>query len=1486
LIRPDELRDCTRKAVETMMSLLSRRLFRAALPVTDFFSAFMRLVATLVILLFAGTNPVVFAQGAEDDDTEEIEEELDGTLPGAVAVYRDATGVNVERIDTKLQFRWGAASPDVRLDGKRFSATWKAVLFAPVSGRYQFSADLQGHVRVAVDGKVVLQGESAQREWLAADGGEIVLDAGDHELEVAFEKRFDQAGLGIYWSGPRVHYEVLGAAALSHERTQIDDTHEMFLKGQQLARDLRCQACHGDDQTKPVPRAPALDRLAGNLHRDWLVAYLRGESNSGSAQGTHQPLVQIPERETQLLADVLLDVSRDEPRSTDSAPAEGDADRGRDLVLTIGCLACHQWQGLGDSEARWLGGPLDRVAEKRTARFLELWLREPAACNIDHRMPQFDLDATETSDVVAFLLTCRSSEFDPGKHSAELRRSQDATSLATVRDLVAKLRCDACHRLPASMSLNGDEPNSPEPREGVAKPLAEITVDGAQPGCLSESGQRPGQPRYVLDIQQQDALRHYLSAVSARKERSRDVTDELPDHDMLAVRMHELGCTGCHARESRAGIGGWVQRLATQHPEFASRVPALVPPLLDSAGDKLTDEALRQAVTKPEQRRRPWLDVRMPRYAFESAELDQLLEAMIAADRLPLADETPLSGPNAAWALAGARLVTTDGFGCTSCHGIGSYVPDKGALNTRGPVLSNLGDWIRPAWFQRWVRNPLRVVPRVEMPAVELPVPHVLEGDLNAQVNAVWHVLNQPGFEPPAPDALRVVRQSGVPGDGNRAEVLTDILKSQDKTWIKPILLALPNRHNVLLDMESNQLVAWTVGDAARQRNNGKIWFWELSGFPLLQSTTDDSELLFLSDGQLRPPQRQGQARSELDAWRHESGGVTIERRLVLAEAVGQRDAPRVVHVTESIQALDADPASGEAASGFERRIRMKDLESDQQVALRLVSPEDRMNWRYDATRRQLSRRPIGEKDSAPAAVLTVVAPTDGRLTDDGLWLATCQAADRDTMDFCVRYETNVPVDRFPVLQREPVPVSRGEVDAVPGFAGKWWGVNEAWMPTALDFAPDGSVVVGSLKGRVWRMRDADGDGEYDRAEPISDEMAAPYGVACDGDDVDVVVKYGVVRLSGWDKTGRASQSEIIASGWGHTADYHDWAVGLPRDPRGHYWVALPCQQDQRSEAAAHLRGRVVELVPRTATVDDPRRYALREVSAGHRFPMGMARSREGMLLVTDNQGNYNPFNELNVVLEGHRYGFINALEDAAKISVPTTPPAVAIPHPWTRSVNGICFLQGYAAGNSDYEPVFGPLEGQVVGCEYDTRRLIRMSLQQVGATLQGAAYPLSGTASAADRDLLGPVNCVVGPDNALWLAELRDAGWGAGPNIGRLTRLEFLPERLPCGIAEVRAVEGGIHVRWTRPIEPTLSGVVERYRVASYTRISTPKYGGDDVDRRQEEVIGVVCDPDKLGVLIKLQPLRLGFVYELRVNDMPQGFFPSEAHMTVYATK
>ena len=74
-----------------------------------------------------------------------------------------------------------------------------------------------------------------------------------------------------------------------------------------------------------------------------------------------------------------------------------------------------------------------------------------------------------------------------------------------------------------------------------------------------------------------------------------------------------------------------------------------------------------------------------------------------------------------------------------------------------------LGSRIRREWFDRWCNNPARIVPRMEMPSVQIPVTGVLGDKLDEQIAAVWHVLNRPGFEPPLPNPVRTLRQLTVP---------------------------------------------------------------------------------------------------------------------------------------------------------------------------------------------------------------------------------------------------------------------------------------------------------------------------------------------------------------------------------------------------------------------------------------------------------------------------------------------------------------------------------------------------------------------------------------------------------------------------------------------------------------------------------------------------------------------------------------------------
>ena len=586
------------------------------------------------------------------------------------------------------------------------------------------------------------------------------------------------------------------------------------------------------------------------------------------------------------------------------------------------------------------------------------------------------------------------------------------------------------------------------------------------------------------------------------------------------------------------------------------------------------------------------------------------------------------------------------------------------ALNARGSSLSQVGRRVRREWFDRWVRNPARIVPKMEMPAVQQSIRGVLAGDLDAQLTAVWRVLNREEFTPPSPSALRVVRRANLPELAEPAAVLTDVIEVDAQPFVKPLVVGLDNRHNVLVDLATGRLAAWWIGDAARQNTRGKSWYWE-SGVPQLLAVDNSDELpadlsLVLGDETLSP-RLAGQFVTELDAWEHVDGGVRFSYRLHYRVD----EQPLTAHVTQELTSLAAAPGE---RTGFRRRVTVEAAAGDarwQLLALpgAVAASDDgrtaTVQGPHGSVRVSLDENSPGRFGDASRGAIVAFAGTTGGP-------ATCT----------LQYRSDARPDVFnplPVLDRR---VERAELEVVPGFAAVRLPITDQPMPTGLCWRPDGTLVVSSLEGRVWLGHDSDNDGLVDELAPFSDDLAAPYGVAAVGPDaIDVINKYGLLRLTDADHDGRAERTELLASGWGHTRDYHDWAVGLPRDAAGDYYVSLPCQQDNRSEAAAVHRGRVIKLVPRQPTDDDPRRFAIEELSGGHRFPQGIALSPDEHLFVTDNQGNYTPFNELNHIVPGARYGFINRLESQRGLNPPFRPAAVNIPHPWTRSVNGICFL-------------------------------------------------------------------------------------------------------------------------------------------------------------------------------------------------------------------
>jgi mono/diheme cytochrome c family protein len=1429
--------------------------------------------------------------------------------PGLVATY-SAAGVSATRTDELLAFDWQDAAPDLRLPAGEFTAAWRGRLWTQTRGTYRLACYVQGQAELKLAGQAVLSGKADQPGWIFSQP--LELEFGRHELEITFQKTQPRGQLALYWSGPDFRLEPVPERFLMHDKDQSASAD--FERGRQLAAALRCTACHQDSAPSASP-APALDRLTGNIEQPWVVEWLSNHAGGKivGKQSRRMPDLAMTREEATAVAAWLLrepavkaEAKKIEQKETKVTKEEGKKDskkkkgeekpkpsilEGEKLVLTRGCLACHQVGELGES-GLFGGGSLTALAAKRPADFLLRWLDDPAAINRSHRMPVFTFTRDEQASLGLWWQELRKKQ----KDSQTEKAAKELISQG--EKLVGTFRCANCHVVARDKDALA----------GASQKSLTAASDWSR-SCGGEPEKAKGRPGYHLAAEDQAALKAYYSL-------SRPSEGKLASQSRGRDLLVQLNCLACHQREGvdrkanalPATLPDKLVAVAAAHDDLAPLVPAMTPPALNSVGDKLLDAALVDAITRQGPPHRPYLLVQMPRFTLSKNQLADLTAYFTATDRIPHRNphaprEDSISRSEmptvAALTAAGPRLVTADGLSCASCHQVGSVQPSKAPLNARGPDISMMEKRIRREWFDRWCDNPARIVPRMEMPAVKVAVRGVLGDKVEDQLAAVWHILNTPGFEPPEPNPVRTLRLSGVPERNERPIVIHDVFKDGDKTWLFPLVIGLPNRHNLLFDLETNRLAAWWLGDTARQRTKGKSWYWETGAKSILHGSSQGMDPVLILNGKAVVPERVGQFASGISGW-----ASTPKMALFFANVyypLLNKDGSKVVATFQAIASPLRQAQAGE--SGFEFDLNIASLPENARVQLSLVDDSTAQASVWDPTTSTLKLPGNSDATIRLKSEKPLKWNTDGSITVD---TETFAGLDTSLALVQVEYRTHLPVDQYIVAEQPLMASEAVALDIVPGLKAVRLPLPIDIMPTGFAWKPDGSLVFTSLKGQVSSARDTNSDGVEDEMETLVDGLATPYGVAIPqgrDDRVDVATKTGLTRLMFSSREGSPTICNDL-SDWGRTDDYHDWAIGPIPGENGEYFIALPCEQDQRSEAAARYRGKLLKLVPRLSTPDNPRRYDLEVISSGHRFPMGMARNRDGELFVTDNQGNYNPFNELNHVRKGAHFGFINALEKEQGFKPPPlAEPAINIPHPWTRSVNGICFLEtpsqllagtkpGPGAPGASLLPanggssIFGPLEGHLVGCEYDTRRLIRMTLDKVGGEYQGAAYPLSIPPADVEKGLLGPIVCAVKPTTGeLYVGEIRDSGWGAGNNIGQIVKIKIEPEKLPCGIAEVKATPTGFTVDFFQPVDSKLAADLASYSLASYRRESTPAYGGPDIDRREEQISTAAVSSDAKRVTLTLEGLRAGHVYELRVKNLTPGggtFHPDEAHYTL----
>lgn len=410
-----------------------------------------------------------------------------------------------------------------------------------------------------------------------------------------------------------------------------------------------------------------------------------------------------------------------------------------------------------------------------------------------------------------------------------------------------------------------------------------------------------------------------------------------------------------------------------------------------------------------------------------------------------------------------------------------------------------------------------------------------------------------------------------------------------------------------------------------------------------------------------------------------------------------------------------------------------------------------------------------------------------------------------------------------------------------------------------LDFLPDGRLVVSTRRGQVWLVSNPTARDPRDARFTLFDEgLQEGLGLKVVGNRIFVLQRAELSELLDRDNDGRCDEIRRVASDWGVSGHYHEFAFGLPRDRDGNFYISLNVSfgdpQWWHGRSTVPYRGWVLKLTPEGKTIP---------FASGFRSPCGLGMNLEGDLFETDNQGDWMPACPIFHVQEGGFYGhpasqnWTPEFREAGRIAsdtVPTTrarqPAAVWIPYDWSRSAGSLVV--------DDTGGKFGPFGGQMFVAELTNGMVFRAMLEKVRGQYQGAVIPFRQHVGSA-------VRVAFAPDGTLF-AGFTDRGWGGQPPADGLGRIRPTG-REPLEIRNVHLLDTGFEVEFTQPLRaaPQASAI----QLFQYDYDYWWEYGSPARHQTPLAVSAVALSSDRRTAVLTTPGLKPGMCARMRLEGL-----------------
>jgi putative heme-binding domain-containing protein len=454
----------------------------------------------------------------------------------------------------------------------------------------------------------------------------------------------------------------------------------------------------------------------------------------------------------------------------------------------------------------------------------------------------------------------------------------------------------------------------------------------------------------------------------------------------------------------------------------------------------------------------------------------------------------------------------------------------------------------------------------------------------------------------------------------------------------------------------------------------------------------------------------------------------------------------------------------------------------------------------------------------------------------------------------------------------------------LPGFEVRRMPVD---LPNINDvkYRADGRLVALGYDGRIWLLRDTDGDGLEDRADVFweAGSLRAPIGMALTppgylrGNGVFVAAKGKVSLIVDTNADDRADREIIVAEGWKELSHGVD-ALGVAVAPSGEVYFGLGAASytDPYLVDKASGRGRYSLQSERGTILRVAADFSRRDVvCTGVRFSVALAFNAAGDLFCTDQEGatwlaNGNPLDELLHIQAGRHYGF--PPRHPQHLPDVVDEPSVFDYAPQHQSTCGLNFNEPVNGG-----PVFGPASwrGDALVTGYSRGKLWRTSLAKTKF-----GY-VARNALLGSLPMLAVDACVSPEGDLVVSAHGGEPDWGSGPTgDGRLYKIRHADTNAALPVATWAAGPSEFRIAFDRPLDPVMLRDLTRRVdltvgrwVGAGDRFETKRPGYAVVyqqladPRRDVPVISVQVTPDRRTLVVSTARVEIPGVVAITIN-------------------